>query len=280
MTRLEIYQLDHPRFTHGIWFEIEGICQEFRTNASWPRLSQLYMRRTEGLRGTPGAELTEVIQLLQAERRGRIIYLTADRARDRRSQILFTTSRDGKELILWQSPRTVRKARPGVRIPRARASGMANLTIFRDGREQHPLRFTHQKDKVSIQKATLALGDYAIGDPTDPWASVERKQIDDFRHSVQDGSLGYVMGELERLPRGAVVVEAGYGAVLKTAYGNPGFLADQIAQLQVLHPAIPIVFCESRALAEEWIYRYLAAAYVELGAPAASQRDLLDCGAP
>jgi hypothetical protein len=31
--------------------------------------------------------------------------------------------------------------------------------------------------------------------------------------------------------------------------------------LQVSWPAIPIVFCETRELAEEWTYRYLAAAH-------------------
>lgn len=37
-------------------------------------------------------------------------------------------------------------------------------------------------------------------------------------------------------------------------------LADGLAELQVRYPAVPIVFCETRTLAEEWTYRYLAAA--------------------
>jgi hypothetical protein len=36
--------------------------------------------------------------------------------------------------------------------------------------------------------------------------------------------------------------------------------ADGLAELQVRWPSIPIVFCETRKLAEEWTYRYLAAA--------------------
>lgn len=39
-------------------------------------------------------------------------------------------------------------------------------------------------------------------------------------------------------------------------------LADGLAELQVRYPAVPIVFCETRTLAEEWTYRYLAAAAV------------------
>jgi hypothetical protein len=37
-------------------------------------------------------------------------------------------------------------------------------------------------------------------------------------------------------------------------------VADSLAELQVRWPSIPIVFCETRKLAEEWTYRYLAAA--------------------
>ena len=35
-----------------------------------------------------------------------------------------------------------------------------------------------------------------------------------------------------------------------------------MARLQVRYPAIPIVFADSRKLAEEYTYRYLAAALV------------------
>jgi hypothetical protein len=38
-------------------------------------------------------------------------------------------------------------------------------------------------------------------------------------------------------------------------------VADALAEYQVRWPTIPIVFCETRALAEEWTYRYLAAAW-------------------
>ena len=37
-----------------------------------------------------------------------------------------------------------------------------------------------------------------------------------------------------------------------------------LARVQVRYPEIPIVFLETRALAEEWTYRWLGAALVEL----------------
>ena len=38
-------------------------------------------------------------------------------------------------------------------------------------------------------------------------------------------------------------------------------MADGLAKLQVRCASAPIVFCEARQLAEEWTYRYLAAAH-------------------
>ena len=42
---------------------------------------------------------------------------------------------------------------------------------------------------------------------------------------------------------------------------RPAQVADGLAELQVRWPSVPSVFCETRKLAEEWTYRYLAAAY-------------------
>ena len=42
---------------------------------------------------------------------------------------------------------------------------------------------------------------------------------------------------------------------------RPAQVADGLAELQVRWPNVPIVFCENRKLAEEWTYRFLAAAY-------------------
>ncbi len=38
-------------------------------------------------------------------------------------------------------------------------------------------------------------------------------------------------------------------------------VADGLAELQIRWPSVPIVFSEARQLAEEWTYRYLAAAH-------------------
>ena len=41
------------------------------------------------------------------------------------------------------------------------------------------------------------------------------------------------------------------------------WLADVLARLQVRYPEVPIVFADSRRFAEEWTYRFLAAALAD-----------------
>ena len=41
-------------------------------------------------------------------------------------------------------------------------------------------------------------------------------------------------------------------------------MADAIAECQIRFPSVPIVFCDTRKLAQEWTYRFLAAARVGL----------------
>ncbi len=50
-------------------------------------------------------------------------------------------------------------------------------------------------------------------------------------------------------------------AVAGSGPGPPAaFIADGLARLQVRYPEIPVVFADSRKFAEEWTYRFLAAA--------------------
>jgi hypothetical protein len=69
------------------------------------------------------------------------------------------------------------------------------------------------------------------------------------------------MAELAALPRAAVVVEDRYSQVFALTHQRPSVVLDGLAELQVRYPNVPIVFCETRKLAEEWTYRFLAAAH-------------------
>ncbi len=59
------------------------------------------------------------------------------------------------------------------------------------------------------------------------------------------------MTQLAALPRTAVVVEDRYSAIFKLDRVRPAMIADGLAELQVRWPAVPLVFCETRQLAEQ-----------------------------
>ena len=144
-----------------------------------------------------------------------------------------------------------------MRTPTARAAGIPELEIIADCHEQYPYRFGGQQATV---KRALPCGDYGITSEGRLIASVERKSLADLVASLTGGKLRYALAELAALPRAAVVVEDRYSAIFKLDRVNPALVADGLAEVQVRWPNVPIVFCETRQLAEEWTYRFLAAA--------------------
>jgi hypothetical protein len=183
---------------------------------------------------------------------------------------VFTQAR-GRDVVFWQSPRTRKQARPNVRTPTARAHGIEELQIVVDAHEQHPYRFATQ-NATTVRRA-LPCGDYGLIVDGQLVASVERKSLVDLVASLTGGKLRYQVADLAALPRASVVVEDRYSQVFKLDRVRPAVVADGLAEFQVRWPNVAIVFCETRALAEEWTYRYLAAAYSWAAAePAATAR--------
>lgn len=135
-----------------------------------------------------------------------------------------------------------------MRVPARRASGTKDLAIAVDTRERYPFRFAHQH--ATTYRSALPVGDYSEHDGG-LTAVVERKVFSDLANTLVDGSLSYALAELATLDRAALVVEDRYGAVFKAAHVSPGFLVDLLGALQVRYPNVPIVFCDTRPLAEE-----------------------------
>jgi hypothetical protein len=233
-----------------------------KARAPWPRTGAVYCHPADG-EWPETAELVERVPVRSCRRRGGAIDLVLDRPREHRSQLVFTRVR-GRPVIFWQSPRTARSARPGVRVPGRRAAGLQELTVLVDTRERYPWRFGRQR-AVTLERRALPAGDYAVEGPDgELLAVVERKTLADLSGSLVDGSLNYLLAELAALPRAAVVVEDRYGGVFKLEHVQPGFVADLLGALAVRYPAVPVVFCDTRPLAQEWAYRFLGAAVAEL----------------
>ncbi len=234
----------------------EGIV--LRTAGTWPRTKALYCYPVPAGEWPDSPDIVERVPLRSCTRRGAAIDVVAARARENRSQIVFTTAR-GREAVFWQSPRTRKQARPQVSLPSSRAAGIAELEIVVDAHERYAYRFAGQQVRT-ISRA-LPCGDYGIVADGELVAAVERKSLPDLVSSLTTGRLRFALGELAALPRAAVVVEDRYSQVFKQVRVRPALVADGLAECQIRWPNVAIVFCENRSLAEEWTYRYLAAAH-------------------
>ncbi len=93
--------------------------------------------------------------------------------------------------------------------------------------------------EVERERRALPAGDYAVALDDTIIAAVERKSLADLAKTLTDGSLAFLMAELDGFERAGVVVEDRYSALLKHEHVQPGWLA------------------------EEWTYRFLGAALAE-----------------
>ena len=235
---------------------------ELKARAPWPATARVYCHPLE--EGWPeAAEVVEEVPVRSCARRGRAVDLVLDRARQNRSQFVFTEPharrRGGRPMIFSGRP-------PGPHAGLARASACRPPAPPKMRRSRSrstrasATRTSSPADASRTQRAALAIGDYAVLEGERLVAAVERKTFEDFVKSLVDGKLGFQLAELSALPAAAVVVEDRYAALAAAPRVTPGWPCELVAQLQVRYPSVPIVFADSRKLAEDWTHRYLAAA--------------------
>jgi hypothetical protein len=221
---------------------------------TWPRTAKIYCHRADNW--PDDLEIVERIPVRSCVRRGASIDLVLDRGREFRSQFVFTMAR-GREMIFWQSPRTTKQARPAVNVPTARAVGRV-LDILVDSHEQYP--WTFSKQQATTNRRALPAGDYAVTADGRIVAAVERKSLADLVATLTSGKLKFLLADLSTVPRAALVVEDRWSQVFKLDRVRPAVVAAGIAECQVRYPMVPILFCETRPLAQEWVYRFFGAA--------------------
>ncbi|WP_211244408.1 ERCC4 domain-containing protein [Actinospica robiniae] len=196
-------------------------------------------------------------RVLSCERRGASIDVVLDRPTRNRSQLVFTTCR-GREMVFWQNPRARGHYPERSVVPASTAAGLSGLEIIVDTREKDGYDFAYQPVRPVRHK--LACGDYGVVHDGRLVAAVERKSLPDLAGSLTDRRLEYALAELAVLPRAAVVVEEDYGRLFALEYLREARIAERLARLQIRYPGVPILFLATRGLAQEWIYRFLAAA--------------------
>lgn len=242
---------------------------------TWPRTAKVYCHRAEAWPDDP--DIVERVGVESCIRRGAAVDLVLARGRENRSQFVFTVAR-GREVIFWQTARTSKQARPAVDLPSARAAGRV-VEIVVDTHERYPWNFARQQ--AVTRRGALAVGDYGVFDDGALVAVVERKSLADLSATVTGGKLRYLMAGLSAAPRAALVVEDRWSSLFKLAHVRPSVVADALAEAQVRVPSVPIVFCETRPLAQEWAYRFLGAALVHRAEDAHGSRresDLAEAG--
>jgi hypothetical protein len=227
-----------------------------KARESWPRSSRVYCHRLE--EDWPAdAEILDRADVVSCRRRGAAIDMVLDRPRLSRSQFVFTEVR-GRPAIFWQTQRTARSANPGARVPRRRAL-TEGFRIWIDTRERYPYRFEGRD--LRTERVALPAGDYAVRSGDDViLAAVERKSLENLASCPSDGTLAFQMQRLAELPFAAVVVEGRYSGLHKLEHVSGAWLVDVLTRLQVRYPEVQVVFADTRAFAEDWTCRFLAAA--------------------
>jgi hypothetical protein len=233
-----------------------------KSRETWPATTRVYCHEVDEP-WPDGLDLVESLEVRSCRRRGAAVDLVLMRGRNNRSQFVFTRLKGGRPAVFWQTAKTAKAARPGARMPKARAAGQGDLVIVADTRERYAYKFTGQQARV--EKAAVRAGDYAVlDDAGEILAAVERKGFDNFVAGLVDGSLQFQLAELAELPRAAVVVEGRYEQLFGLRFTRPSWPLELLARLQIRHPNVPIVFAGSRKHAEECTYRFLGAARAEL----------------
>lgn len=237
-----------------LWVPLGPTGLVLKAKDTWPRTAKIYCHRGEW---PEEADIVEEVPVRSCVRRGVAIDLVLDRTREYRSQLVITTLKGGREGIFWQTAKTTRKTRPGMRLPTKRSSAGV-LDIVVDTREKYAWKF--EKQQTTTTRRALVVGDYAVELDGDIVGVVERKKLQEIAGNVVDGSLLVTLGELATARRAAIVVEDRWADVFRLSFVAPAMVAEMLAAAQVRYPNVPIVFCETRPLAQEWTYRFLGAA--------------------
>jgi len=202
-----------------------------------------------------GAQRIDSVRVRSCRRRGPTIDIVLERKRHARSSIVYTN-----KMIFWQSVRSVGSARPDYRLAGRSRPEAGQLVIAIDTREQMP--FSFQGYDTELDYRSLRVGDYAVFDGTEMIASVERKNRIDFIRAIKAGELAYQLAQLETERTAALVVEAPYMWLFEIedrAIKRRSREAELAARLQARYK-VPIVFAGPRFIAQEWTFRFLAAA--------------------
>jgi len=132
------------------------------------------------------------------------------------------------------------------------------MQIIVDTRERYAWKFTDQQ--AVTDKRALSVGDYAVEADGAAVAVVERKSVEDLVSTIVGGNLWTLLAALADVRHSAIVVEDRYSQLFNLNHVRPLVVTTQLAEAAVRYPMVPIVFAETRKLAQEWTLRFFGAA--------------------
>jgi hypothetical protein len=258
----------NPRFPVRIAIEQDGkVLFAVRAQDAWPgQRGNVFCIRD----GTPADELDmfttiERVPVITFDRFGKSLRITLDRPLKKRCEFLildkpYKNKPGTYEQIFFKTQLAQREHKSRSRL--SLGSAKTPFSVVIDSAERYPWKFP----KAQVDKRKLPAGDYALIHQDKILAVVERKTfqnlLNDFSHIA---ILHQVLRDLESLPHPALVVEADYGDFLNPeklehSY-KPAFCYRALAELQAMHPGLPIIFTRTRKEGNLWTYGFFRAVY-------------------
>ena len=243
--RLQITRGDKPWLT-------------LRTQDHWPAAGRHIFCLREEEPPEPDEMLEEIerVDVIALNERGRRTSIVLDRKRYKRCDFLFLKKsykgRPGEsyEQIFWLTQRSIEQHRPAFKLVSRRTD--TDMFVRIHSNEKYPWRFPG----ATTERGVISAGDYALMDGDKVLAVVERKTLDNLLADF--GTMPVLhqrLAELAAQVNHALVIEASYADFLnpkKVHHYTSDFCAKAIAELFALHPALRIVFCTNRKVANEW----------------------------
>jgi len=203
----------------------------------------------------------ERVNIISLKKFGKKVSVVLDRAREKRCDFLFLKKRykdrnEYYEQIFFRTQKLISENRTKFKLS---IYHPGNLNIVIDINERYPWVFSG----CNVFREKLPAGDYALKNENSIIAVVERKTFENMISEFGNMEiLHQKISELSAYKNSALVIEADYKDFLnpkKLKFYSPTFTAKAIGEIFAVHNKVSIVFCGSRKLANEWVYRYFYA---------------------
>jgi len=250
---------EHPKFPYRITIK-GGNCEELKLLAQnrWPgQKGNVFCLRDKENDNSGFVEI-ERVNIVSFKKFGKKVSVILDRQKEKRCDFLFLKKKykDRNEYydqIFFRTQKLISESRLKFKLS---TYYPGNMNIIIDVNERYPWSF----NGCNVERDKLRVGDYALKNENGIISVVERKtyenMIAEFAHMEV---FHQKLSELKVYKNSALVIEADYKDFLnpdKLKYYSTNFAAKAMGELFAFHPDLQIIFCSSRKLANEWVYRY------------------------